>query len=111
MSRRLILFITLIALVASFVTVAVPAKASNPAATTITGTIRSRVARLRASPGTRSAVITRLSRGQTVVVLGALKRFHWLKIQLQPSGQVGWVASFLVRLNGVRLRNVPIVAF
>ena len=111
MSRRLILIITLIALAVSVVTVAWPARASSPAATTITGTIRSRVARLRASPGTRSAVITRLSRGQTVVVLGALKRWHWLKVELQPSGRVGWVASFLVHLNGIRLRSVPIVAF
>lgn len=111
MSRRLILFVTLTVLMASFVFIAAPANASNPAATTITGTIRSRIARLRATPGSRGTIMTKLARGQSVIVLGALKHWHWLKIQLQPSGQVGWVASFLVHLNGVRLRSVPIVAF
>ena len=53
----------------------------------------------------------KLARGQTVVVLGALKRWRWLKVELLPSGQIGWVASFLIHLNGVRLRSVPIVAF
>ena len=111
MCRRLILFVTLIALVASFVFAAAPAKASSPAATTITGTIRSRIARLRASPGTRGTIMMKLARGQTVVVLGALKRWRWLKVELLPSGQIGWVASFLIHLNGIRLRSVPIVAF
>src|SRR5712691_8202003 len=105
MTRRLILLITVIAFVAGFVAVAAPAKAAPNAATGVTATVRSRMLRLRDGASTRSKILLQLHRGDVLTVLGKAKNRRWLKVQVN-TGQIGWVATFTVKLNGAKLKDI-----
>jgi uncharacterized protein YgiM (DUF1202 family) len=50
---------------------------------------------MRNGPGTSYSVVDRLQRGDTVEVL-AEPGNGWLKLRVAESGQVGWMADFLV---------------
>ena len=109
MTRRLILLIAAIAFVASFVSLAAPAKAAPNAATGVTATVRSRMLRLRDGATTRAKVIMQLHRGDVLTVLGKSKNRRWLKVQTNV-GQIGWVATFTVKLNGAKLKDIHVVS-
>ena len=108
MTRRLILLIVVVAFVASFVAIVAPAKAAPNAATGVTATVRSRMLRLRDGASTRAKILLQLHRGDVLTVLGKAKNRRWLKVQVN-TGQIGWVATFTVKLNGAKLKDIQIV--
>lgn len=63
--------------------------------------------RLRQLPTTRAATITRIPFKQIVPVYGRSANSQWVFVSYNGVG--GWVASYLVRLDGITLGQLPIV--
>lgn len=63
---------------------------------------------LRAAPSPTGAVISELTSGDPLIVLGRTANDGWLKVRI-TDGQEGWVASGYVKLN-VALETLPILA-
>ncbi len=62
------------------------------------------VVNLRSGAGTSHAVVTEVTRGTRLPVVG--KSGDWVKVQI-PSGQTAWVAGWLVRVEGKPMPTAP----
>lgn len=56
-------------------------------------------ARLRAGPGTRHGIITRLTNNSKVRIIGKPKG-HWIPVRVDGSDQVGWIHMSLLNAEG-----------
>ncbi|WP_432689376.1 SH3 domain-containing protein [Pseudooceanicola sp. C21-150M6] len=82
------------AVLAAFATPPQPAPTAENAFTDIREVTGNRV-NMRNGPGTNYAIVDRLTRGQEVEVLSEPGN-GWLELRVNDTGQVGWMADFLV---------------
>jgi len=87
-----------------------PSVTPTPAATAtpegVYGTVTSFRLNVRTGPGTNYDVLGQLSQGDTVFPVGANLDFTWMVIPFR--GTTGWVAAYLLDLNG-NLSDLPII--
>lgn len=72
----------------------------------ITATVNVAVLNLRAGPSKSSAVLTRLTEGQTVLVLGRSTNSYWLNVR-STEGLTGWVYEPMVNVSAA-VETLPV---
>lgn len=63
---------------------------------------------LRSGPGTEYEVLGKLNQGTIVRLLGRNREAKWLKVEVQNSGEVGWVHGKYLRVN-TQVSSLPII--
>ncbi len=103
--KRLILFITIFALVfASFAAVNTSAKAASG----MTATVLASQLNVRSQPRISGGWLTAVNWGDRLVVLGRNDRANWFLV-VTPDGTIGWVSAFWVRMSrNVSRSSLPI---
>ncbi len=73
-----------------------------------TATVNASYLNVRNGPGTNYAVITTITRGQTVILLGRTMDATWAKVRL-GDGAVGWVSVKYIN-SETPIQNLPVVS-